>query len=89
MRFYLEKPIRVDYYPKTSENTDEPEGLEIEDDLDGGAVCKVADEEKPVEEETKEYSDCIEKDAEIMEKTIKEVTGDMEEVMKKVTKGKK
>ena len=89
MRFYLEKPIRVDYYPKTSENTDEPERLEIEDNLDGEAACEVADEEKSVGGETMEYGDCIEKDAEIMEGTIKEVTGDMEKVMKKVAKGKK
>ncbi|MGI6426536.1 MAG: hypothetical protein ACOX0L_02885 [Natronincolaceae bacterium] len=102
MRFYLEKPIRVDYYPKTSEDVDEPERLEIEGDLDGEAVCKVVDEEKPVEEEamdqsdcigkdaeTMDQSDCIGKDAETMEKAIEEVTGDMEEVMKEVVKGKK
>ncbi|NLK90942.1 MAG: hypothetical protein GX274_05110, partial [Clostridiales bacterium] len=66
MRFYLEKPIRVDYYPKTSEDVDEPERLEIEGDLDGEAVCKVVDEEKPVEEEAMDQSDCIGKDAETM-----------------------
>lgn len=89
MGFYSEKPIRVDYYPKTKEDTDEPEKLEIKDSSDKESVCKTAGEKEPIEEETMKCNSCMAEDAGVIEKAIKEVAEGMEKVVEKVIKGKK
>lgn len=75
MGSYPEKPIRIDYYPKTKEDTDGLEELEIEDNLVGEADCRIIGEKGPKRCKTTKHSSCVARDAESGEETI----GDLEE----------
>lgn len=73
MKFYLKKPVRIDYYPKTKEDIDELEGLKIEDDLDKEVDCEITDEKESIKEEITKCNDSIVEDVEVMEKGIEKV----------------
>ena len=76
MGFYPEKPIRVDYYPKTKENID---GLEIpEDILDGSIDCKITYEEEDMEEDIIGCEDCIVENMWITKEIASRLTDDIE-----------
>lgn len=85
MGFYSEKPIRVDYYPKTKETVDEFEKLEIEDSPDNEAVCKITDEKELVREEIIKCSGCMFENIEVMEEAAEEATDGMEKVIEEMT----
>lgn len=88
MGFYPEKPIRIDYFPKTKEDINKPEEPKIEDNLDRELDCKTIDEKEFVMEEITGCDDCIVKDVEVMENDIEEVMEDMEKVMEEMMEDK-
>lgn len=86
MGSYPEKPIRVDYFPKTKESTEKSEESEIINDMDKEIDFRIVDEIEPVEKEIvkhDEYTDeCIAEDIETIEGFIEEeMTDDITENM--------
>ena len=62
MGFYPEKPVRVDYFPKTKEDIKEFEKIKIEDYLDGKSDCKIIDGKGFKKDEITECKDFIVED---------------------------
>ncbi|MFW5647825.1 MAG: hypothetical protein ACOCG5_01930 [Candidatus Alkaliphilus sp. MAG34] len=77
MGSYPEKPIRIDYYPKTKEDTDGLEELEMEDNLVGEVDYRIIGEKGPKRDRATKCSSCVAGDAEIGE----EITEDQEETI--------